>query len=92
MKFFKDTNNEVYAYELDGSQDHLIGVKVQITREEVDAIIEAKNISNFNALTYDQKRASEYPNIKDQLDTIFHLGLDVWKQQIQAIKDKYPKE
>jgi hypothetical protein len=36
MKYYKQ-NNEVYAYELDGSQDHLIGDKVAMTVEEVEA-------------------------------------------------------
>jgi hypothetical protein len=36
-------------------------------------------------------RQSEYPTIQDQLDKIFHEGLDAWKADIQAIKDKYPK-
>ena len=36
MKYYKDINNEVYAYEEDGSQDHLIGDKILITQEEVE--------------------------------------------------------
>ena len=36
MKYYKDINNEVFAYELDGSQDHLIGDKVLMTDEEVE--------------------------------------------------------
>jgi len=39
MKLFKTENNEIYAYEEDGSQDHLIGNKIQITQEEADIII-----------------------------------------------------
>ena len=42
MKLFKDTNNEIFAYELDGSQDHLIGDKIKITQEEADVIRQAK--------------------------------------------------
>jgi hypothetical protein len=38
-----------------------------------------------------KQRRHEYPAISDQLDLIFHEGIDVWKAQIQAIKDKYPK-
>ena len=38
MKYYKQ-NNEVYAYELDGSQDSLIGDKVAMTAEEVEAHI-----------------------------------------------------
>lgn len=40
---------------------------------------------------YRQQRASEYPSIENQLDIIFHSGVDAWKEQIQAIKDKFPK-
>jgi hypothetical protein len=40
---------------------------------------------------YKALRAKEYPAIVDQLDTIYHDGLDAWKEQIQAVKDKYPK-
>lgn len=36
MKYYKDTQNNVFAYELDGSQDHLIGDKVAMTAEEVE--------------------------------------------------------
>lgn len=36
MKFYKDNNNEVFAYEEDGSQDHLICDKVLMTAEEIE--------------------------------------------------------
>mgnify|MGYP001159353728 CR=1 FL=1 len=45
----------------------------------------------LSMLEYKYNRRNEYPSIEEQLDTIFHEGLDVWKEQIQAIKDKYPK-
>lgn len=37
------------------------------------------------------KRKAEYPPIEDQLDTIFHSGLDAWRAEIQAVKDRHPK-
>jgi len=40
---------------------------------------------------YKRKRAVEYPSIPDQLDLLYHGGLDAWKTAIQAVKDKYPK-
>ena len=40
---------------------------------------------------YKQLRAAAYPSFADQFDTIFHEGIDAWKAQIQAVKDKYPK-
>ena len=41
--------------------------------------------------TYTEARAAEYPPIVDQLDKIYHSGIDAWKADIKAIKDKYPK-
>ena len=41
--------------------------------------------------TYAESRAAEYPPIVDQLDKIYHSGIDAWKADIKAIKDKYPK-
>ena len=40
---------------------------------------------------YTDARAEEYPPIKDQLDKIYHSGIDAWKADIKAVKDKYPK-
>ncbi len=42
-------------------------------------------------LKYKDQRANAYPDMKDQLDKIFHEGIDAWKADIQAIKDRYPK-
>jgi hypothetical protein len=54
------------------------------------------NWTTVNAWTdpeqYKIDRANEYPSMADQLDDIFHNGIDGWKATIQAIKDKYPKE
>ena len=41
--------------------------------------------------TYTEARVAEYPPIEDQLDKIYHSGVDAWKADIKAIKDKYPK-
>ena len=40
---------------------------------------------------YKEKRREEYPSFEDQFDKIYHDGIDSWKAQIKAIKDKYPK-
>jgi len=49
---------------------------------------EAKAISDR---TYAEKREAEYPSTADQLDDIYHNGIDGWKTTIKAVKDKYPK-
>ena len=40
---------------------------------------------------YKEQRAAEYPSYANQFDKIFHEGVDAWKTDIQATKDKYPK-
>ena len=40
---------------------------------------------------YQRQRQPEYPTIVDQLDDIYHNGVDGWKATIKAVKDKYPK-
>jgi len=40
---------------------------------------------------YKYKRQQAYPSIADQLDLIYHQGLDAWKLAIQAVKEANPK-
>jgi len=41
---------------------------------------------------YKDLRAAEYPAIADQLDYIYHNGIDAWKtDMIDPVKTKYPK-
>jgi|TARA_B100001094_G_C17682225_1_gene553965 hypothetical protein len=47
--------------------------------------------STYTSNAYQRDRASEYPSIEDQLDDLYHNGLDGWKASIKTIKDKYPK-
>jgi hypothetical protein len=70
------TTNGDIAYDADGNE-------VAYDQAAVQAYIDAN--------AYKDKRAAEYPSYADQFDTIFHDGLDAWKAQIQAVKDKYPK-
>ena len=66
------------------------GTEITIVQSEVDtarATIDAE----YAALDYARKRAAEYPSLVDQLDDIYHIGIDAWKATIKATKDKYPK-
>ena len=45
-----------------------------------------------NSVSYQDKRQTEYPSIGDQLDKIYHDGIDAWKaDMINPVKDKYAK-
>ena len=60
--------------------------------DEAIATEQARLQTEYDANQYQRDRANEYPSIADQLDDIFHNGLDAWKATIQTTKDKYPKE
>ena len=73
------------------------GKRVDLTDAEANAILDkwaenerARQLDE-EANGYKSKRASEYPSIPDQLDDIYHNGIDAWKATIKATKDKYPK-
>jgi hypothetical protein len=41
--------------------------------------------------TYKYNRVAAYPSIAEQLDEIYHNGIDAWKVKIKAVKDANPK-
>ena len=73
------------------------GVREDLTAEEVEATLntwaenERARQLDEEANGYKYKRAAEYPSIPDQLDDIYHNGIDAWKATIKVTKDKYPK-
>ena len=75
------TNNAAYA------RDELeVGI-------ESEAVIKGWYATQHLAdMTYSDKRKQEYPPIGDQLDKIYHDGIDAWKaDMIKPVKDKFPK-
>jgi len=59
----------------------------QPTDDELNTAYTAWKTAN----EYKINRAKEYPSIIDQLDDIYHNGIDAWKATIKTTKDKYPK-
>ena len=59
------------------------------TKQITDKQAELQTAYNNNK--YQRDRAVAYPSIKDQLDDLYHNGIDGWKTTIKAVKDKYPK-
>ena len=57
--------------------------------EQGTGIVEGANIRT--QVSYVGARVEEYPSIEDQLDKIYHSGINAWKADIKKIKDKYPK-
>ena len=65
--------------------------QTQPTEQEIEEkLAELKYQEEVNV--YQEKRKLEYPDWGDQLDQIYHSGIDAWKEDIKVIKDKYPKQ
>ena len=59
---------------------------------EADILAKQKELqAEYDANKYQRDRAEAYPSIVDQLDDLYHNGIDGWKKTIKAVKDKYPK-
>ena len=63
---------------------------VTVEQSKIDTARTTLN-AEYAALDYSRKRKEEYPSVVDQLDDIYHNGIDAWKATIKATKDKYPK-
>ena len=71
------------AFDKDGKSVTLEQSKIDAARTTLDAEVAATK--------YQRDRAAEYPSVVDQLDLIYHSGIDAWKAKIKETKDKYPK-
>jgi len=71
------------------------GNPTNITNQQIlDKQVELK--ADFDAKQYQRDRTKNpeeggYPPIGDQLDDIYHNGINAWKATIKVTKDKYPK-
>jgi len=69
-------NDSTGAFDVEGNT-------VEIDIDAVNAWIDPN--------TYKHQRAKAYPSVIEQLDLLYHGGLDAWKAAIDAVKQQYPK-
>lgn len=79
---YKLYSNVVSISDAEGAFDAQ-GNQVTIDMDAVNAWVDPDQ--------YKYDRASAYPSIADQLDTIYHSGIDAWKAEITAVKQEFPK-
>jgi hypothetical protein len=75
------------------SKKYVDGVLTDMTEEDI-AQRDADNAAyaaDLAANGYKSDRAAAYPSIEDQLDDIYHNGIDAWKANILAVKQAHPK-
>ena len=80
MKHYIDKNNEIFGFELDGSQDHLITLDmVEISLEEIAELNKAKEDELKQSLEYKINEANQYLKDTDWVNdykTRHDLGLE----------------
>jgi hypothetical protein len=69
MKYYLDTDGTVYGYELDGSQDHLVGNKLPITLERASAVLAEKQPEPPPTPTREQLMA-ELARLSEQISAL----------------------
>jgi hypothetical protein len=78
------TNNNQYLVYEDGVVE-----RREHAEEEFDRLVQEHRSSPSQ---YTTKRKLEYPSTEEQLDYIYHNGVDAWKADIiDPIKARYPK-
>ena len=83
---WSDSKNKIYA--------NLVvhdGGSKPTEKECTDGLAALQAAWDLENDSYKSQRKAEYPSIEDQLDDIYHNGVDAWKATIKTIKDKYPK-
>ena len=81
MKYYINKNKEIFGFELDGSQDHLITSDMKpISLEEIEVISKAKEDEAKQSIEYKINEASQYLKDTDWIETYklrHDLGLEI---------------
>ena len=83
---WSDSKNKIYA--------NLIvhdGGSKPTEKECTDGLKALQDAWDLENDSYKSKRRAEYPSVADQLDDLYHNGIDGWKTTIKAVKDKHSK-
>ena len=95
---WSDTKNKIYANLIlhpkmrDSSNKEIDNPHSKPSEADCTAGLKAlQDAWDLENDSYKSKRRAEYPSIADQLDDIYHNGVDGSKAPIKAVKDKYTK-
>ncbi len=94
----KDDVEVFYAYHVEMSSDGKSSTYRRMEISEAETLVDSGEAVLYDSLDdleiavkYQSDRRNEYPDVIDQLDQIYHDGIDAWKETIKAVKDAHPK-
>ena len=96
---YKDIKNpDSVSWEWSESPDGKSNSQDKIATSDAQALVDSgeavlyDTIADLNiAVRWQKSRRDDYPDIRDQLDQIYHEGIDAWKETIKAVKDAHSK-
>jgi len=98
VKLYLEANSKTWddtkvSLQNDGSGDYIKSWSYDIAKPTDEQIASYENSGNTEEALQVilNNRRKEYPSIADQLDDIYHNGIEGWKATIKTTKDKYPK-
>ena len=85
IKLYPNVHNQVgeKAFDVEGNPIVIDESKVTEKITELQA--------DYDAKQYQRDRASAYPSWQDQMDLLYHGGVDALKAELKKTKDKFPK-
>ena len=90
LKINPSAHANVYGSDIETCTIEWVQGTAEISKADIKTKMDELQVE-YDAQDYARKRQSEYPIIADQLDDIYHNGIDGWKATIKITKDKYPK-
>ena len=60
------------------------------TEEAIQAKLDELQ-ADYDAKQYQRDRATDYPPLQEQMDLLYHGGVDALKAELKKTKDKFPK-
>ena len=86
-------NSEAVVAVEENNVDKITWLESTTPISKADILAKQKQlVTAYDNNKYQRDRKEEYPSMAEQLDDIYHNGVDEWKKTIKAVKDKYPKE
>ena len=97
MRLFYKYTDEKHI-EVIPSADGKSEIQKKIPVADVEVLVDSGEAVIYDTLNelraviqYSSDRRDNYPAIEEQLDQIYHEGIDAWQETIQAVKDAHPK-
>ena len=85
-------NTHPTVVQIDGETDAFDNDWNKVELDEAKVAEEIKRLqADYDAKKYQRDRAAAYPSWQEQMDLLYHGGVDALKAELKKTKDKFPK-